>query len=825
MKQLTVKTLIIGATFFGTGFALNNPNSLIIDKASRPGYEYMDAFDNRFEPIQTKLAPQAAWLLAQFEERKILSPQCPPLLQAYASMLSKVIKDNGLKLLFRTVIIHVDKKDGGYEVLLTTPSGLCKVCCQRIVDTTDRNSSSKTLNALLIRNGMTEKATSHYRLVAGDNENLLYLRLCVPCDATLQQARKALYDLAHSGELGAALLVQTAYEFSHNYEAPTTSSASYQNPILAFNAGLLYDGNEDYTFSNKVIKENYDVVVCGLGTAGAIAAITSGENSVSTLGLETEALIGGIPTAGQVLGYYYGAPGGRFEITDQKTYENTDFARANKIFYERILPDARVEVMEQEAEAAAVSLKYRAYVYEVIKEDNRVVGLKYICNHQLYEVTCKYVIDATGEADICTMAGAQTLRGRAIDGKTQPFSLCTMTVTNGGVESYYCDNGYINANDVTAYTDTAINTYLQKMFLKDSYDRNTFFSVIAPMVGIREGRHIKAIKNVSFQDYLDGFPGVKPLFYAYSSMDTHSSEHAFEDDVYIEWSVVSRLRKLNFFVPVSIENLIPDGLEGILAAGKGIGVDHDISPCVRMKKDMSKCGEACGKLVSLAVRDNCTPLEVSYEELKESLTKSGCFDEANKLTTFQTGKLADGTKVCADVEWYDNIDTIHEKMSDQLFSSVAIHSAVRLGIRDKLKEWLKEDIGYNAALALGLLGDKAALPLIRERVTSHPLMDSSDRRDELLLDTSAIYLAAKLEDKESVENIVEIFELSNGNALRNQYLFFAAHALRKFYKVGFLTKERYDRLIDSLSNVRICLSPVEDIYEDITEQVKNYMRA
>ncbi len=817
--------LVIGSTFFAVGFALKNKNTLIIDKASRLGYEYMDSFDNSFQDITITLSNDANKLYNELKDRNVISDTHKPIISAYASVLSRIVKDNEINVLFRTVIVDTDKTENGYIVKISNVDGITEVKCKRIIDTTAKNYSSKSLNALLVRNNEAEVKNRRYILVSGEKSDIMYLKFFIKNNSDLQNARNVLYNFVRN-ELCSAKLVQTAYEFEYYYGKVNTSSDSYKNPVLSFNAGLNYTKTEEYKFDKNIIKEEFEVVVCGLGTAGSIAAVVSGESGAKTLGLETEALIGGIPTAGHVLGYYYGGEGGRYEDSDKKAYKNNKhFALANKIFFDHLLPDAKVEVLENESETAGVNIKYRAFVYDVIKEKNKVTGLRYVCENKLYEVRCKYVIDATGEADICALAGVHTIRGRENDSKVQPFSVCTMTVDKDSVKSYYCDNGYINPNCADEYSKVLIDTYTQKMFLKQKYDNETFFSVIAPMPGTREGRHIKAVKNISFKDYLSGFKGAKPLFYAYSNMDTHGTEHAFESDIYIEWAVVSRLRKKLFAVPVCAENLIPENVDGIIAAGKGIGVEHDISPCVRMKRDMQKSGEAAARFACMCIKANSALLQLDYAEIKAELEKTGCLDEKNNKTELNIGKLEDGTKICVNGEWYKNIDTIHEKMKDKKLSSIAIFSAYMLDIRENLKEWLNEnDISYNAVLALGLLGDKSALPVLRERVKKHPLMDTSSNRDDLLDDMSAIYLAGKMSDAESVEDIINIFEKSKNNEMRNQYLFFSINAIKRFYTKGFIEKDRYIALINSIENVRICLSLTEDIYNDITEQIKNYMK-
>ena len=59
--------------------------------------------------------------------------------------------------------------------------------------------------------------------------------------------------------------------------------------------------------------KEYDVIVCGLGTAGALAALFSVGQELSVLGIEAFTCVGGMHTAGGVVSPYFGCPGGRYE--------------------------------------------------------------------------------------------------------------------------------------------------------------------------------------------------------------------------------------------------------------------------------------------------------------------------------------------------------------------------------------------------------------------------------------------------------------------------------------------------------------------------------
>ena len=63
--------------------------------------------------------------------------------------------------------------------------------------------------------------------------------------------------------------------------------------------------------ADTVFDGNFDVIVCGLGTAGSIAAALLAEKGYRVLGLEAFNCAGGISSAGGIEIHYFGLPGGR----------------------------------------------------------------------------------------------------------------------------------------------------------------------------------------------------------------------------------------------------------------------------------------------------------------------------------------------------------------------------------------------------------------------------------------------------------------------------------------------------------------------------------
>lgn len=597
--------------------------------------------------------------------------------------------------------------------------------------------------------------------------------------------------------------------------------------------------------SDIVFDDDFDVIIIGLGTAGAIAAICSARYGMKVLAIEKNNGMGGTATKGGVLGYYYGAVGGIFEEIDSLSYKanKKDFTPTNPVYPDYIHPDIKSVILENKAIEAGAKICYDSYVFGVYLQSDRVIGIQWRDQCGVHNTKAKYIVDCTGEAEICSLAGCKTRQGRALDSKCQPYSLCTLTVKDGTIHSYYIDNGYINANDAKSFSNQMMNTFTQKMFLKEHYNPQEYFSVIASQVGIREGRTIIGEENITFEAFLEDKMSDKPLFYAYSNIDTHSREHAFESKNYIEWSTVSRLRKLNFSVPVPKGSLIPQGYKGILAVGRCIAVDHDISPCVRMKRDMQKCGEAVAALAYLSIQYAVAAVDVPYAELAAMLQKTKCLDESNNIMTYRSGEPVPGQKVNIPVKWLTDKNEICEQLKCNE-PGIGIWSAKRLGVSiiDSLKEWMQaesKNLRTHSAYALAMLGDVGSLEVLRKIVEKSNRGYDNKTALERYHDLSAIYLVGELGDLQSIKYLMTIIDEINrivgkintgdvhseGNDVYYQYFNYALMAIINIYhkcndhEIKMKILEFSRSMMDHMADIKVMLNDREDLYYSFVQQV------
>ena len=497
--------------------------------------------------------------------------------------------------------------------------------------------------------------------------------------------------------------------------------------------------------------KSYDIIVVGLGTAGAIAALKASELSLKVLGIETLNRMGGMGTVGGITSYYFGSKGGYYEKIDEKMTE------MRSIYLEGTTISAYAKEYVLETEAKNVDIKYESKIIGVYLEKNKVTGVKWLDNGKIRNTACKYIIDSTGDAYICEICGCETTYGRDSDKKMQPFTSVRSYISEENkLRNSNHDSGLINQFDPQELTNCIISAHAD--WLEEDYSQSGFLRLNS-LIGIREGTRIIGEELPTLGDLLFGKINEKTLFYATADLDKHGLDYALDSEILNDWTVAANLGSLNVCVPVPLGSLIPKGYEGILAAGRCLSVSRDLSTCIRMERDMQKCGEAAAVIAFSAIKDGY----IDYNKLKDLLTESGCYDQENDIG-YHFG--FPGNKEPVKINFLTNFDEI-ESVLKTTAPGVAIWSAYLLNekIKPCLKEWQTSDndnLRKHSAIALGLLRDEACLPVIREMITGRDsLMLTDCRKKNQIRLHIAMYIAGKLCDTKITDELIDIITNDN----------------------------------------------------------------
>jgi hypothetical protein len=181
---------------------------------------------------------------------------------------------------------------------------------------------------------------------------------------------------------------------------------------------------------------SYDVIVCGGGPSGFIAAIASARAGAKTLLIERYGFVGGMATSawlGPISPMHFGderviagipeefvermrVAGGS---TGHLRCTNPHGSGAYLGFYDREYYKWTAIQMLQEA---GVDLLFHSFVADVFLEGDRVTGVEVANKSGKTPYSAKVVVDTTGDGDVAAMAGAEHTVGNDF-GVSQPSTL------------------------------------------------------------------------------------------------------------------------------------------------------------------------------------------------------------------------------------------------------------------------------------------------------------------------------------------------------------------------------------------------------------------
>ena len=223
---------------------------------------------------------------------------------------------------------------------------------------------------------------------------------------------------------------------------------------------------------------SYDVIVIGLGAAGAIACVAAAKKNLRVLGLERLHCMGGMATAGSLMGYYFGNRGGMYEEIDERSlqYNGSVYTFSGGSFG----VESKKFVLEDEAVKNGAVICYESVCTGIYMEGNHVRGIRYIAPEGGKNASCTFLIDGTGNGDICDMAGCETVAGRELDGRTQPFTAARGFFTENRLKHTNDDCGMVDPTDAEEMS-RAIIASRAELFKKSDKDGKNPVLYLAPL--------------------------------------------------------------------------------------------------------------------------------------------------------------------------------------------------------------------------------------------------------------------------------------------------------------------------------------------------------
>lgn len=188
----------------------------------------------------------------------------------------------------------------------------------------------------------------------------------------------------------------------------------------------------------------YDLVVCGAGLAGSMAATAAARMGASVLVIEEEGYPGGSMTAcgtGPMMTFHAGEKQVIRGLTDEMVSRLVQKGLSpghtvDSTGYTYTVTPFSAEGMKRELETmmteAGAALLYHTAITGVALRDGLLERLTCFSCGETFEVTGRVFIDATGDGDVLAMAGVPFEKGRPGDHRDQPM---TMNFKVGGVNT------------------------------------------------------------------------------------------------------------------------------------------------------------------------------------------------------------------------------------------------------------------------------------------------------------------------------------------------------------------------------------------------------
>ena len=411
-----------------------------------------------------------------------------------------------------------------------------------------------------------------------------------------------------------------------------------------------------FVISPKSVLES-DVVVIGGGTTGVFSAISAAKKGAKTILVEKNSTLGGTMTTGGVnfpgLFYAWGK-----QIIDGPCWDAVkrtvelggavmpEFKfKPEKHWHEQILLDKFVyrSVLFQMCMENGVETITNSMVSYVKDNDDGVV-LLITSKEGVHQINTKVVIDATGDANVVTLAGYGTVKSNPQQPATPQNHISGYVFEDIDLEQLHSE--FAKANFPPHITENKIVNYLRKNKFdvhipcedaETSHGKtrlendalglvmkmytfcrsirgleNLVVDYYAEETGVRETVRIVGEKTLTADDYISGKHFDDSICYAFYPIDVHVingiNKKFLEDNVAGE-------------IPYGA--LIPKGAKRILCAGRCISSDTDANGAVRVQAPCMAMGQAAGCAAAIAAKNNIAVKEIPFSILCRSLEEIG----------------------------------------------------------------------------------------------------------------------------------------------------------------------------------------------------------
>lgn len=414
--------------------------------------------------------------------------------------------------------------------------------------------------------------------------------------------------------------------------------------------------------------QHVDVLVVGAGSAGATAAVAAARAGADTLLVDRLGFLGGTSTSVLDTFYAFYTPGTVAhkvisgipdEVVARLRAEDACFERPNTygagtgVTYD---PETLKRVWESLATEAGVRLLLHSFAFAARRDaDGRVDEVQVVTKGGIRAIRPRAVVDTSGDADICHLAGAPY---DAPDARTQSLStvfrlanvdLARMapketlwqlireaveegayrlprlegsihrTPQEGVVMCLMTRMGGVDATDPVQLTGAELEGRRQSheyfRFLRDrvpGFERAVLVST-SPAIGVRESRRIHGAHRLSAAEVLAGTQFPDQIARCGAPIEDH---HAGADT---RWAYLED--GATYGIPYGC--LVPQAVEGVVVAGRCLSATHDAHASARSMATCMAMGQAAGTAAALSAEGGTVPRAIDVQALRRRLAADG----------------------------------------------------------------------------------------------------------------------------------------------------------------------------------------------------------
>lgn len=418
----------------------------------------------------------------------------------------------------------------------------------------------------------------------------------------------------------------------------------------------------------------FDVVVCGAGPAGMIAAIAAARNGARVALIERYGFVGGAATAAlvnpistfkkngtRVIG---GIPWELMQRLERLQGADTSYPNGNvPIDAERLKLVAQRMLLE-----AGVTLYLHSTLIDVLGKPQHPTHVVVQNKSGLFALQSRFFIDATGDADLCALCQypmqplpcAQELQPASLGfrvgsvktelitglhpatpgAKFQMYSVrekfeelmakgvtvpnfggpwfCTVLNDRAGIVSVNItrtqacaiDGESVSAAECRLREDVFTLFGLLKAHIPAFAD--SYLLQLAPQVGFRESRRILGNHVLSADEFAAAYHFPDAVARGAHPIDIHRATDSGQNVTFLE--------KAGY---IPYRSMVADGYENILVAGRCISADRAAMASTRVMATAMALGQAAGTAAALCLQTGCGVTALDIPLLRSTLAAQG----------------------------------------------------------------------------------------------------------------------------------------------------------------------------------------------------------